>query len=261
MMIKINENELNDFIKVVEQISGNNLTAKRDILLIKLPKFLKELGINSLSELNEKVSFNRNLKQETMDFITVCETYFFRELEQLKDVIFYIKSLDRPVNILCAPCSSGEEVYSLAILASENFIKGMNIIGIDINKKMIDRCNEMVYSERSVSRLNLNQKKRFFDVKNGMYHLKKETLACRCRFELCNVFDDALFRLGKFDLIFSRNMMIYFDQDFKIKLMERFHRILNKEGRIYPGKSDLVPETAYFEKNFSAGGIYYNRVD
>ncbi|MCR6576319.1 chemotaxis protein CheR [Campylobacter insulaenigrae] len=260
-MIKIHENELNDFIKIVGQISGNNLTAKRDILLTKLPKFLKELGLNNLSELNDRVMFQRNLKQETIDFITVCETYFFRELEQLKDVIYYIKALERPVNILCAPCASGEEVYSLAILASENLIKDINILGIDINKKMIDRCSEMTYSERSVSRLNLAEKKRFFEKKDDMYHLKKETLACRCRFELCNVFDDALFRLGKFDIIFSRNMMIYFDQDFKIKLMERFHRILNKEGRIYPGKSDHIPDTAYFEKNFSASGIYYSKVD
>ncbi|OCX42512.1 chemotaxis protein CheR [Campylobacter ornithocola] len=260
-MIKITENEMFDFVKIVEQISGNNLNTKKDILLIKLPKFLQELGLNSLSELNEKVQFQKNLKQETMDFITVCETYFFRELEQLKDVIFYIKSLDRPVNVLCAPCSSGEEVYSLAILASENFVKGMNIIGIDINKKMIDKCNEMIYSERSVARLNTMQKTRYFDIKDKMYHLKKETLACRCRFELCNVFDDSLFKLGKFDVIFSRNMMIYFDQDFKIRLMERFYKILNKEGRIYPGKSDLVPETAYFDKNFSAGGVYYSKVD
>ncbi len=134
-MIKINKNELNDFIAVVEQISGNNLATKRDILLTKLPKFLEELGLNSLSELNGKAMLQRNLKQEIMNFITVCETYFFRELEQLKDVVFYVKNLGRPVNILCAPCSSGEEVYSLAILASENFVKDMNIVGIDINKK------------------------------------------------------------------------------------------------------------------------------
>lgn len=260
-MIKILENEMNDFVKIVEQISGNNLSTKKDILLIKLPKFLREMGLKNLSELNEKILIQRNLKQETMDFITVCETYFFREVEQLKDVIYYIKSLDRPINVLCAPCSSGEEVYSLAILASENFIKGMNIIGIDINKKMIDKCNEMIYSQRSVARLNTIEKSRFFDYKDNAYHLKKEALTCRCKFELCNVFDDALFKLGKFDIIFSRNMMIYFDQDFKIKLMERFYKILNKDGRIYPGKSDLVPETAYFSKNFSAGGVFYNKED
>ncbi|WP_291950541.1 protein-glutamate O-methyltransferase CheR [Campylobacter sp.] len=260
-MIKINKNELNDFIAVVEQISGNNLATKRDILLTKLPKFLEELGLNSLSELNGKAMLQRNLKQEIMNFITVCETYFFRELEQLKDVVFYVKNLGRPVNILCAPCSSGEEVYSLAILASENFVKDMNIVGIDINKNMIDRCSKMIYSERSVSRLSIVEKKRFFEAKDDMYHLKKETLTCRCRFELCNVFDDALFRLGKFDIILSRNMMIYFDRDFKIKLMERFHKILNKDGRVYPGNSDLVPETAYFEKKISAGGMYYSKID
>ncbi|EAH5002967.1 chemotaxis protein CheR, partial [Campylobacter jejuni] len=76
----------------------------------------------------------------------------------------------------------------------------------------------------------------------------------------CNVFEEKFSRLGKFDIIASRNMIIYFDHESKLKLMERFHRILNDKGRLYVGNADLIPETIYFKKIFSPRGVYYEKV-
>ncbi|ELB3232731.1 chemotaxis protein CheR, partial [Campylobacter coli] len=78
--------------------------------------------------------------------------------------------------------------------------------------------------------------------------------------ELCNVFEDKFLRLGKFDIIVSRNMMIYFDYDSRIKLMERFYQILADNGRLYVGNADLIPETTFFKKVFSPRGVYYEKI-
>ena len=79
----------------------------------------------------------------------------------------------------------------------------------------------------------------------------------RCEFSVANIFDDAIFKLGKFDIIFSRNMMIYFNEEFKLKTVERFHKILSDHGRLYVGHADLVPFTTLYKKHISNGTTYY----
>ena len=68
-----------------------------------------------------------------------------------------------------------------------------------------------------------------------------------------------MFNLGKFDIVLSRNMMIYFDDEFRLKCVERLHRMLKPEGRLYAGHADLVPYTPLYNKRFSHGATYYER--
>nr|WP_139897310.1 Eco57I restriction-modification methylase domain-containing protein [Campylobacter jejuni] len=126
------ELELNEFIKIINEMSGIDLTDKKNILALKLNKFLEGTNTKNFSEFLGKLKSNRQLKQETLDFVTIGETYFLRELAQLKEIIYYAKSLEKRVNILSAPCSSGEEVYSLALLAAQNFIKDMYIFSFSL---------------------------------------------------------------------------------------------------------------------------------
>lgn len=252
--------EFLQFIKFINDTCGVDLTEKKNILEAKFDNFLKELGFTSFKDFLAKLTRDNELKQKTLDFITINETYFYRELAQLKQAAFYLKSLERPASVLSAPCSSGEEVYSFAILLALNSVADIHITGIDINKKAIDKAKIAKYQGRSLDRLGENEKKRFFTCQNDIYEVKKSEL-CRCRFELCNVFDEKFLRLGKFDLIFSRNMMIYFDYESRLRLLENFHKISNSECRLYIGNSDLVPaENPYFSKVFAPNGAtYYQR--
>ncbi|MBZ7938605.1 methyltransferase domain-containing protein [Campylobacter sp. W0014] len=262
MKEKINptESELNEFIQIINEISGIDLNEKRNILALKLSKFVSGTQAKSFAEFLGKLKINRQLKQDTLDFITIGETYFLRELAQLREIIFYVKSLEKHVNILSAPCSSGEEVYSMAILAAQNFIKDLSITGIDINSNVIEKAKMGQYQGRTLHRLSESEKRRFFTHDNQeIFTINKQEL-CRCNFELCNVFEDKFLRLNKFDIIVSRNMIIYFDYDSKIKLMERFHRILSDKGRLYIGNADLVPENIFFKKVFSSHGTYYEKI-
>ena len=255
-----NASEFLQFIRVINELCGVDLTEKRNLLEPKFDNFLRELGFSDFRSFLTKLETDSAVRQKALDFITVNETYFYRELAQLKQAAFYLKALERPASVLSAPCASGEEVYSFAILLALNGVANVHITGIDINQKAIEKAKAGIYKERSLKNLPLSEKLRFFGSKNGDFEVKKSEL-CRCRFELCNVFDDKFFKLGKFDLIFSRNMMIYFDYESRLQLLENFYNISNPECRLYIGNSDLVPaENPHFSKVFAPNGAsYYQR--
>ena len=249
----------NEFMSTIKTLCGVDLEPKRDITLQRVSIFAKNRQIKSFKDLVSMIRFDTLLRQDLLNLVTVNETYFYRELAQLKDVIYYAKELGE-ARILCAPCSSGDEVYSLAMLAYEFGIaqSDLQITGIDINSEAISSCHAGIYGERSLHRLSGYQKEKFFTKKDDKFLIKKEILP-RCEFKILNVFDDAMFNLGKFDIVLSRNMMIYFDDEFRLKCVERLHRMLKPEGRFYAGHADLVPYTPLYNKRFSHGATYYER--
>ncbi|WP_107796573.1 CheR family methyltransferase [Campylobacter concisus] len=249
----------NEFMSTIKTLCGVDLEPKRDITLQRVSIFAKNRQIKSFKDLVSMIRFDTLLRQDLLNLVTVNETYFYRELAQLKDVIYYAKELGE-ARILCAPCSSGDEVYSLAMLAYEFGLKQSDIqlTGIDINSEAIQACSVGCYGDRSLHRLSEFQKERFFTKKDDKFFIKKEILP-RCEFKILNVFDDAMFNLGKFDIVLSRNMMIYFDDAFRLKCVERLHKLLKPEGRLYAGHADLVPYTPLYTKRFSNGATYYER--
>lgn len=255
-VISPSENELLELIKLINEFSGIDLMENKNTLAIKLKAFFNENSFRDFREFLLRLRYDKALKQSVLDVITVNETYFYRELAQLKDAVFYIKSLNKPTSVLCAPCSSGEEVYSFAILSHINLVKNLHITGVDINQQVIEEAKLGNYQGRSLHRLGESEKKHYFNKNGDVYSVKKENL-CHCRFELCNVFDDKFLKLGKFDLILSRNMMIYFDHESRLRLMKIFHKISNANARLYVGNSDLVPENEYFTKVFAPKGLSY----
>lgn len=251
---------LDKFIENIRGICGVDLTSKKDVIKQRLANFCQANAIETFELLSYKIVTNRELRQEILNLITVNETYFFRELSQLQAAIYHVKEVGE-ARILCAPSSTGEEVYSLGILTHLNFVNTakVSIVGIDINSEAIDKCRDGLYSERSLHRLNDNQKQLYFNKVDDKFKIKKELMP-RCEFSVVNIFDDSIFRLGKFDIVFSRNMMIYFDEEFRLKTVERFHKILNENGRLYTGHADLVPYTPLYKKLLSSGVAYYTKV-
>lgn len=247
----------NDFMNTIKTLCGVDLEPKRDITLRRITAFVKDRQIKSFKDLVSMIRYNSILRQDILNLVTVNETYFYRELPQLKDVIYYAKDLGG-ARILCAPCSTGDEAYSLAMLAYELGMKQneISIVGVDINSEAIASCQKGIFSERSIQRLSDFQKDRFFTKSEDKFKIKSEILP-KCEFKIMNVFDDAIFNLGKFDIVLSRNMMIYFDDAFRLKCVERLHKLLKPDGRFYAGHADLVPYTPIYEKRFSNGITYY----
>lgn len=248
-----------EFMQNIKVFCGVDLSPKREITLQRLTNFAKNNNIKTFKEIANTIRFNSTTRQDLLNLITVNETYFYRELPQLKDVIMHTRDLAN-ARILCAPCSTGDEVYSLAMLAYEYGIDTslLSIVGIDINSEAIAQANSGSYNDRNLHRLESYQKDRFFNKSDDKYTIKKSMLS-RCEFKVINIFDDAIFNLGKFDIILSRNMMIYFDDAFRLKCIERLHKMLQANGRLYTGHADLVPHTDLYSKHFSNGTSYYKK--
>lgn len=245
------EEGLDELIAYIKDFSGIDMEPKRDIFAKKTTLFCKNLEIESYNELRSKIASTKEVSQDFMNLITVNETYFYRELAQLKEAVSYIKTLQGHVRILCAPSSSGEEVYSLVLLANEMGLRGKDItfVGIDINSEIIDKANEGIYTQRSLHRLDEGLKDRYFTiVDDNMYKIKKD-YTYDVSFKVVNIFDKGIYDLGKFDLILSRNMMIYFNRDYKLKTIEVFYKLLKPSGRLYAGHADLIPDNYYLLKD------------
>ncbi len=189
--------------------------------------------------------------QELMNGITVNETYFFREVNQFEVLANNIlpdlhrsRPKNAPLRILSSPCSSGEEPYSiiLHILQEGNIIeeRDIEVVGIDIDSTVIEKGKKGVYSQRSVHAIPKPILNKWFNKKGISYSLVDDLLGV-VDFKVVNVFDrTAMRRLGKFDVIFSRNMMIYFDDASRKEVAMTFYDLLNPGGYVLLGHAEYM---------------------
>lgn len=240
---------------------GVDLFPKKSIIETRLKIFCEEKNLNSFRQLFEKIQYDRILKQELVNLLTVNETYFYRELVQLKEAIDFLK--ERPnseISVLCAPCATGEEVYTISMMIQEEstFSKRYKITGIDINTEAIDKAKAGTYNARSLHRLTEDLKSRYFSNDGEKYQVRSEKFL-HVDFSSVNIFDDRFLSYGKYDIVFSRNMLIYFDENFRLQAMNRFGELLKDDGRIYLGHADIVPESTPFEKHGFGSSCYYTK--
>jgi chemotaxis protein methyltransferase CheR len=216
----------------------------------KIEAVLIKYNFKDFSSFYHTIRFhkNENVIQDLINAITVNETYFWREHEQFKILTqeilpkFIQKGMLPKVRILVSPCSSGEEVYSImiAILEAEDLIEKLNIeiIGIDIDSEMIQKAKNGLYTKRSVEKLPILIQQKYFTQHDGLYKIDK-MLREAATFFHANIFDSGLEeRLGYFDILFSRNMLIYFNMADKRRAFDSFYKLLRLNGYLFLGHAD-----------------------
>jgi chemotaxis protein methyltransferase CheR len=154
------------------------------------------------------------------------------------------KAKNEPIRILSAPCSTGEEPYSIAIYLLEDNVLVQNrdfeIFGIDIDSEVIKKAQTGLFGERSLHSLSEDIKNRYFKKKMSFFEIDKD-LRDVITFKKANVFDkDDMRNLGKFDVIFSRNMLIYFDDASRKEVAMTFYDMLNPKGYILLGHAEYM---------------------
>ena len=189
--------------------------------------------------------------QELMNGVTVNETYFFREKDQFQVLADKILPelhatlpASRPIRILSSPCSTGEEPYSmiLHIVEEGNIVekRDIEVVGIDIDSTVIEKAKKATYSERSVHAIPKGILAKWFKKKTLGYDLG-EDLQGSVDFQVANIFDkDQMRKLGKFDVIFSRNMLIYFDDASRKEVAMTFYDMLNPGGYVLLGHAEYM---------------------
>ncbi|GLI39652.1 protein-glutamate O-methyltransferase CheR [Geobacter hydrogenophilus] len=219
------------------------------------------------------LKYNRNRDQELsdiMDLLTTNETYFFREAFQLKaftdEIIpalraMKMKSGDRTLRIWSAGCSSGEEPYTIAMLLLEmGGFAGwqVEIIGTDICQRVIQQARKGFYGKSSFRVTDDSYIRRYFTEQDGMYRVndKVRELVTISHLNLLDANRIAL--LGRMDVIYCRNVIIYFDQLARRKVIDSFYRTLREGGYLLLGHSESLMNisTAFILKHFKNDMVY-----
>ena len=217
--------------------------------------------------------YNREKEQELsdiMDILTTNETYFFREAFQLKAFTDEImpeiiaekeKRGERSLRIWSAGCSSGEEPYTIAMLLLEmGCCKGwrVEIIGTDISHRVLQQARKAVYGKSAFRATEETYVKRFFQEQDGSFKIA-DAVKELVTISHLNLFDqNRLALLGRMDIVFCRNVIIYFDQIAKKKVVEIFHRMLREGGYLLLGHSESLMNisTAFTLKHLKNDMVY-----
>lgn len=239
---------LHDVLHYIKREIGVDLFSKNSVIETKLRLFCERKEIYSFRKLFESLQNDKTLRQELIDLVTVNETYFYREEAQLDLAVHFALAIPN-VKILCAPCASGEEVYSLSMMLQERRRESreFSVTGIDINAEAIEKAQRGLFSERSLHKLDQKLKEKYFSQEDRFYRAKREYFNS-VSFTKVNIFENDFLSIGKFDIVFSRNMLIYFDDAFRLKAVERFASLLKPEGKLFLGHADIIPENPYFTK-------------
>lgn len=212
----------------------------------------KSLNIENFNDYFHKLRFDDTSADELqslINVITINDTYFFREKDQFKVLISHIlPSLNnsvpknRPIRILSSACSTGEEIYSIAlhIVEEGNIYKkrDIEILGIDIDSNAIQKAKDGIFSKNTVETVPKNILKEYFVRDEDSYHISSD-LVKMVDFKVVNVFErEKMLDLGKFDVIFSRNMLIYFDDSSRKEVAMNFHNMLTEDGLVLLGEAE-----------------------
>lgn len=251
---ELHDNEYKLFRDFLEQQCGIVLGDNKQYLVkSRLAPLMQRFSVNSLSELVTKTlsPFERQLRSAVIDAMTTNETLWFRDTypyELLKSLIFAeLEKTSRTVKIWSAASSSGQEPYSIAMTALEyqqlrpsSFSLGVQVLGTDISNTMLEHCQRAEYDGLALSRgLAPERRNRFFeDSGKGMMRIK-DNVRKNVSFRHLNLLDSYTL-LGKFDVIFCRNVLIYFSSDLKAKIIRQFAQSLNPRGFLILGASESL---------------------
>src|SRR5258708_27547401 len=186
------------------------------------------------------------------ELLTVGETYFFRKGDHFRALIEYAlpdrlraAGSHRPIRVLSAGCSSGEEPHTLAILLREHFPEldssGVTIVGIDVNRAAIDKAKQALYSQWSLRETLAPIRQRYFR-SVGTDLALIDDIRAMVRFEERNLFeeDTSFWQRASFDIVFCRNVVIYFGPDKVSEAIKRLTEILVSRGFLFLRHSESL---------------------
>lgn len=272
--IKMTDEEFLLLRDLIYNYSGLYFSADNQFLLERrLAPRLSHYQLSAFHDYYYYLRYDINREQELsdiMDLLTTNETYFFRESFQLKaftdeiipELIAQKKSrFEKTVRIWSAGCSTGEEPYTIAMLLLERpDLAGwkIEIVGTDISQRVLHHARKGVYGNSSFRVTEPHFKSRYFHEQDGGYRVA-DRIREFVTFSRLNLYDQSRYLfLGKMDIIFCRNVIIYFDQLAKKRVVENFYSTLNPGGFLLLGHSESLMNitTAFRLRHFKNDMVY-----
>jgi len=246
--------------------------SKRLYIERRIADLMREAGTSSFAAYQALLRMGGTEAEQLINSFTVNETYFYREDSQLRcmsrSLLPEIVQHRRPgdmVRIWSVPCSTGEEPYSIAIWLLENWALvdayNIEIVGSDIDTRVLAAAAAGAYGERSLSRLDGRLVDRYFEPgKHGQKRIIDD-LRESVKFTQANLIDAAsMAAQGRFDIVFCRNVLIYFDEGSRLSASHNLFEALAPGGFICLGHSESMQRISdRFEMRRFEDAIVYQR--
>jgi len=268
----ISSTEYEEFRRFLEDSSGILLGDNKHYLVTsRLNRLMREFSLNGFGDLMRELkhAHNRHLRERIIDAMTTNETLWFRDrypFEILSETLLPELSAQKPaqLQIWSAACSSGQEPYSISMVLQEYLSRrpgslpnNIRITATDISSSMLRDAQTAQYDRMSLARgVSEERLKKFFLPKGDRWEVRPE-IRNRVTFRELNLLQSYA-GLGRFDIVFCRNVLIYFSADLKRDILQRIARTLKPRGYLFLGGSESP--TSYvnlFEMVRTPAGVVY----
>jgi chemotaxis protein methyltransferase CheR len=238
--------------KLLRERSGLDLSADKQYLVeSRLIPLARRVGLAGISALVQKIKAGSDaLTSEVVEAMTTNETFFFRDkipFDHLRDSILpgllQSRANRRSLRIWCAASSTGQEPYSIAMCLKEfaSALAGwrLEIVATDLSQGVLEKSRAGIFSQFEVQRgLPIQMLVKHFTQKGELWQLNADIRAMVQHRQL-NLLQD-FSHLGTFDVIFCRNVLIYFDHDTKVGIFDRLAKVLEPDGVMLLGAAESV---------------------
>jgi chemotaxis protein methyltransferase CheR len=263
-----------DYLRsVVMRNSGNQVDPSRDYLFeSRLQRLLRDRGLQSLSQLVSalRADVGPTLQRSVAEAMTINETSFFRDTatfdllrEQLLPAIIASRQTIRTLRFWSAASSTGQEAYSIAMMLREHFplLAGwkIDILGTDLSAEMIERASVGRYQRIEINR---GLPARFlvkYLVRTGDEWEVSPDIKRLCRFQQRNLCQSSIMP-ETFDIIFLRNVMIYFPQETRHQVLLNMHRSLAHDGILFLGLSEQPRMDTHWQTMLTPKTVWYKPI-
>jgi chemotaxis protein methyltransferase CheR len=238
--------------KLLKERSGLDLSADKQYLVeSRLVPLARKVGLPGIAELAARMKLgDAQLITDVVEAMTTNETFFFRDkipFDHLRDTILpalvQSRASRRTLRIWSAACSTGQEPYSIAMCLKEKaaMLAGwrIEIVGTDLSQEVLEKSKAGIYSQFEVQRgLPIQLLVKYFAQIGEMWQLNAD-IRGMVQYRQLNLLQD-FSSLGKFDVIFCRNVLIYFDQETKAAIFERIAKAVEPDGMLMLGAAESV---------------------
>ncbi|MBI5042218.1 MAG: protein-glutamate O-methyltransferase CheR [Gammaproteobacteria bacterium] len=252
----LSTNDYEAFRVFLEEACGIVLGENKHYLVVsRLGRLMADEGVATLGDLvnHLRQGSNRPLRERIVEAMTTNETFWFRDtfpFDILKDLIFPDLAERRVRNprIWSAACSTGQEPYSISMIVQE-YLAGrpgslgdVQIHATDISPTILQEAKDATYDNLALARgLSPERKQKYFIQQRDNHWQARPEIRNRVRFSQTNLLQSYSL-LGRFDVIFCRNVLIYFSSESKADILARMARILNPGGYLFLGSSESITQ-------------------
>lgn len=266
---EISHSEYRQFCNLLEDNCGIELGTDRQYLVAsRLRNLMGEHGFTCFHQLLLHVRHDQQFAMQVVDAMTTNETLWFRDQYPYdifrERILPTLWGMERPLRVWSSACSTGQEPYSLSMEVAHyrennpHQWQEVNIVASDISHRVLNHARGGVYSTANLDRgmNHRNRRHHFEDLGNNEWKVNDD-ICQSIKFRHTNLTEDFK-HMGKFDVIFCRNVLFYFNNKTRYDILMRMHNLLNTNGFLILGAADIsFSVDEYFTKTSCHPGILY----